>query len=51
MIGGLALGVFQQAANFLMGGVVASVAVFAVFIVVLLVAPQGLFGSPPARRV
>ena len=51
VIGGLALGVFQQAANFLMGGVVASVAVFAVFIVVLLVAPQGLFGSPPARRV
>ena len=51
VIGGLALGVFQQAANFLMGGVVAGVAVFAVFIVVLLVAPQGLFGSPPARRV
>lgn len=51
VIGGLALGVFQQAANFLMGGVVASVAVFAVFIVVLLVAPQGLFGAPAARRV
>jgi len=51
LIGGLALGVFQQAANFLVGGVFASVAVFTVFIVVLLVAPQGLFGSPPARRV
>lgn len=51
VIGGLALGVFQQAANFLVGGVFASVAVFTVFIVVLLVAPQGLFGSPPARRV
>jgi branched-subunit amino acid ABC-type transport system permease component len=25
--------------------------VFAVFIVVLLVAPQGLFGAPVARRV
>src|SRR3954453_11511624 len=34
VIGGLALGVFQQAANFVMGGVVASVAVFAVFIIV-----------------
>jgi branched-chain amino acid transport system permease protein len=51
VIGGLALGVFQQAANFLMGGVFAGVAVFAVFIVVLLAAPQGLFGAPAARRV
>jgi len=51
IIGGLALGVFQQAANFLVGGVFAAVAVFAVFIVVLLVAPQGLFGSPATRRV
>ena len=49
--GGLALGLFQQAANFLVGGVFASVAVFAVFIVVLLAAPQGLFGAPPVRRV
>lgn len=51
LIGGLALGIFQQAANFLVGGVFASVAVFSVFIVVLLVAPQGLFGAAPARRV
>jgi len=51
IIGGIALGVFQQAANFIVGGVFAAVAVFAVFIVVLLVAPQGLFGAPPARRV
>ncbi len=51
IIGGLALGVFQQAANFLVGGVFAAVAVFAVFIVVLLVAPQGLFGSVATRRV
>lgn len=49
--GGLALGLFQQAANFVVGGVFASVAVFAVFIVVLLAAPQGLFGAPPMRRV
>ncbi|GAC1338267.1 MAG: branched-chain amino acid ABC transporter permease [Acetobacteraceae bacterium] len=49
--GGLALGLFQQAANFAVGGVFASVAVFAVFIVVLLAAPQGLFGAPAARRV
>jgi branched-chain amino acid transport system permease protein len=51
VIGGLALGVFQQTANFLVGGVFSGVAVFAVFIVVLLVAPQGLFGAPAARRV
>ena len=51
IIGGLALGVFQQAANFLVGGVFAGVVVFAVFIIVLLAAPQGLFGAPVARRV
>jgi branched-chain amino acid transport system permease protein len=51
VVGGLALGLFQQAANFTLGGVFASVAVFAVFIVVLLAAPQGLFGAPAARRV
>ena len=51
IVGGLALGLFQQAANFWVGGVFASVAVFVVFIVVLLVAPQGLFGQTTARRV
>ena len=49
--GGLLLGLFQQAANFTVGGVFASVAVFVVFIAVLLLAPQGLFGGPVARRV
>lgn len=51
IIGGLGLGVFQQAANFLVGGVFVSVAVFVVFIAVLLAAPQGLFGAPAPRRV
>lgn len=51
IIGGLALGIFQQSANFLFGGVFASVAVFSVFIIVLLLAPQGLFGAPAQRRV
>ena len=51
IVGGIALGIFQQAANFLVGGIFASVAVFAVFIVVLLAAPQGLFGASAARRV
>src|SRR6202453_3099760 len=51
IIGGLALGLFQQAANFLGGGIFSSVAVFALFIVVLLAAPQGLFGASTARRV
>ncbi len=49
--GGLLLGLFQQAANFLVGGVLVSVFVFAAFIVVLMAAPQGLFGTPPMRRV
>ena len=51
VLGGLLLGLFQQAANFLVGGVFASVAVFALFIAVLLLAPQGLFGAAAARRV
>src|ERR1700744_4826584 len=51
IVGGLALGLFQQAANFLVGGVVSSVAVFTLFIIVLLAAPQGLFGGATARRV
>jgi len=51
VIGGLGLGLFQQAANFTVGGIFASVAVFALFIILLLVAPQGLFGTSTARRV
>jgi branched-chain amino acid transport system permease protein len=51
IVGGFALGLFQQAMNFLVGGIFSSVAVFALFIVVLLLAPQGLFGAPAARRV
>ncbi|MEO9191839.1 MAG: branched-chain amino acid ABC transporter permease [Acetobacteraceae bacterium] len=51
VIAGFALGLFQQAANFVVGGVFSSVAVFTVFIVALLVAPEGLFGTPAARRV
>ncbi|ALM85480.1 branched-chain amino acid ABC transporter permease [Bordetella sp. N] len=51
LIGGLALGLFQQAANFTVGGVFSSIAVFVLFIIVLLAVPQGLFGSATARRV
>jgi branched-chain amino acid transport system permease protein len=51
VVGGIALGLFQQAANFTVGGVFASVAVFSVFILVLLAAPQGVFGASAARRV
>ncbi|ANN75753.1 branched-chain amino acid ABC transporter permease [Bordetella flabilis] len=51
LVGGLALGLFQQAANFTVGGVFASIAVFVLFIVVLLAVPQGLFGTSTARRV
>jgi branched-chain amino acid transport system permease protein len=51
VVAGLSLGLFQQAANFLVGGIFASVAVFTVFIVVLLVRPEGLAGAPLQRRV
>jgi len=51
VIGGLALGLFQQSANFLVGGIFSSVAVFTLFIVILLASPHGLFGSATARRV
>lgn len=51
VIGGLALGLFQQAANFLVGGIFSSVVVFSLFIIVLLAAPQGLFGAQAVRRV
>jgi branched-chain amino acid transport system permease protein len=51
VVGGFALGLFQQTANFIVGGIFASVAVFVVFIVVLLVRPEGLAGAATARRV
>jgi branched-chain amino acid transport system permease protein len=51
IVGGFVLGIFQQAATFMVGGIFASVAVFALFIVALLAAPQGLFGAPATRRV
>jgi branched-chain amino acid transport system permease protein len=51
VVAGLLLGLFQQAANFLVGGIFASVAVFAVFIIVLLMRPEGLVGAAQQRRV
>jgi branched-chain amino acid transport system permease protein len=48
---GLILGLFQQAANFLVGGIFASVAVFTAFIIVLLAFPDGLAGASAQRRV
>ena len=51
VVGGLLLGLFQQAANFLVGGIFASVAVFTVFIIVLLARPEGLAGATFQRRV
>ncbi len=51
VVAGLLLGLFQQTANFLVGGIFASVAVFTVFIVVLLVHPEGLVGATLQRRV
>jgi branched-chain amino acid transport system permease protein len=51
VVAGLILGLFQQSANFLVGGIFASVAVFAVFIIVLLAFPEGLAGASVQRRV
>jgi branched-chain amino acid transport system permease protein len=51
VVAGLLLGLFQQAANFLVGGIFASVAVFSVFIIVLLARPEGLAGTALQRRV
>jgi branched-chain amino acid transport system permease protein len=51
LLAGLLLGLFQQAANFLVGGVFASVAVFSMFIIVLLARPEGLAGAAVERRV
>jgi len=51
VVAGLLLGLFQQGANFLVGGIFASVAVFAVFIIVLLARPEGLAGASLQRRV
>jgi len=51
VIAGLLLGLFQQCANFLVGGIFASVAVFAAFIIVLLAFPDGLAGASAQRRV
>jgi branched-chain amino acid transport system permease protein len=51
VVAGLLLGLFQQTANFLVGGIFASVAVFTVFIIVLLARPEGLVGAALQRRV
>jgi branched-chain amino acid transport system permease protein len=51
VICGLALGVIQQAANFVAGGGMASALVYALFIVAMLLAPQGVFNAAKPRRV
>jgi len=51
VLAGIILGLFQQAANFLVGGIFASVAVFTAFILVLLAFPDGLAGASAQRRV
>jgi branched-chain amino acid transport system permease protein len=51
LVGGFSLGILQQAANYVVGGVFVGVVTFVVFITVLVLVPQGLFGSAIARRV
>jgi branched-chain amino acid transport system permease protein len=51
LVGGLTVGILQQVANYLVGGVFVGVVTFALFILVLVLVPQGLFGTTTARRV
>lgn len=51
LIAGLALGLLQQTANFLVGGVFSSIVVFSVFILAMLLRPNGLFGDTRERLV
>src|SRR5262249_62272317 len=51
VVAGLLLGLFQQAANFLVGGLFASVAVFTGLLLLLLARPEGLAGAAVQRRV
>lgn len=51
LIGGIALGILQQVANYFVGGLFVGVVTFVIFIAVLLLMPQGLFGSAVTRRV
>jgi len=51
LVGGLTVGILQQIANYVVGGVFVGVVTFALFIIVLVLMPQGLFGSTVARRV
>lgn len=51
LVGGFALGILQQVASYLVGGVFVGVVTFVVFITILVLVPQGLFGSAVARRV
>ncbi len=51
VIGGFLLGILQQVANYLIGGSYLGAVSFAVFILVLLLLPRGIFGTTEARRV
>src|SRR3954464_12184197 len=51
VVAGIVVGLFQQAANFLVGGIFSSVAVFVAFILVLLARPEGLANVALGRRV
>ncbi len=51
LVGGLALGLIQQAANYWFGGDMVPVVAFVAFIAILLAMPRGLFGAAEQRRV
>ncbi len=51
LLGGLLIGLMQTFAVVFVGGSYRDIVVFAVLMLVLLLRPQGLFGSPELRRV
>jgi branched-chain amino acid transport system permease protein len=51
LIGGIALGILQQVANYFVGGLFVGIVTFAIFIAVLLLMPQGIYGTAVTRRV
>ncbi|AXV06714.1 High-affinity branched-chain amino acid transport system permease protein LivH [Euzebya pacifica] len=51
LLGGLLLGVAEQLASFYVGGETRELAAFAALLLVLVVRPYGLFGTPEIKRV
>jgi len=51
LLGGLLLGMVEQLASFYVGGETRELAAFTALLLVLVVRPYGLFGTPEIKRV